>query len=132
MDANDNINTEDPVAARFNGQYELRKYILGVLARIGVKSTDNKIAILARLIYVFVYRPMATFDEVVSEFAEAHGANKSSVFAIIDSCFNVYDMKFIKRVTDLTESSPFTARDVLYDLATYIRKQYFVGELHHE
>lgn len=111
----------------------LRSKIVETLLRLGVERNEKQVAVAARLIETIITDRDSELDEIMESFAAAHCAQKSAVQYIVDRCFNIYDPQFIKRVTDYTHSEPFTARDVLYDIAMRIRReQYSYEAVEHE
>lgn len=107
----------------------LRHFIVRVLLHIGLSPLGNAMAVIARLIEVMSTHPEIPLDEVIADFAATHFAKKDAVSRIIDKHLSVYNSDVYSRVTALTESSPQTAKDMLCDIAVYVRLKYYLKML---
>lgn len=102
----------------------LRTFIIKLLLSIGVIPRNNAFAVVARITELLVIHPDIAMDKLIVDFAKSHSTDKSTVSRMIDKCFDVYDDKFMTKVTALTQSHPNTAKDVLCDIAVYISATY--------
>lgn len=102
----------------------LRTFIIKLLLSLGVVPHNNAFAVVARLTELLVIHPDIAMDKLISDFAKSHAADKNAVSRMIEKCFDVYDDKFMTKVTALTHSHPNTAKDVLCDLAVYLSAMY--------
>lgn len=113
-------------------RYEpLRLYIIKLLLFVGVTPDGNTLAVLARLIEVLSIYPDTELDTVICDFARSHYSSVRTVERMIDKGFCIYDQQFYERITHLTESAPMTSKDVLCDLALFVRLKY-INEADHE
>lgn len=117
----------DSATYSFHGmlrQESIKMFILKVLLYIGMPTTGNGMAVIARLIEVMFLHPELSPEQVIEDFADTHNATVDAVDYVIEKNFNVYDSYFCDRVEQLTKSHPMTAKDVLCDLSVYIKIKY--------
>ncbi len=100
--------------------------ILKILIDLGLKN-ENHIAVIARIIEISAYNRDVTLEQAIKILANRLGATESAINHIIDKNFNVYDSEFFARISAITRSQPFTAKDALCDLSVCIRKNYVIG-----
>ncbi|MCH5155494.1 MAG: hypothetical protein J1F69_02720 [Clostridiales bacterium] len=105
-------------------QEEIKTYIIKALLFIGTPPTGNGLAVLARLTEILCLHPELDLEYVIEDFAKTHYSTVDAVTRIIEKYFNIYDNVFCERVMLLTESHPFTAKDVLCDLSVFVRAKY--------
>ncbi|MDE6401951.1 MAG: hypothetical protein K2L54_04985 [Clostridiales bacterium] len=120
---------------RFNPtkRYEsIRTFIVKLLLSIGLLPHDNAFAVIAKLIQTLCVDPYLRLNELIDNFAKAHGATSDSVMRIVEKCIDVYDEDQIMRITRFTQSRPMTVKDVVCDLAVYVRAKYFDGRGYNE
>lgn len=109
-------------------RYEtVRPYVIKTLLFIGLLPTDRLFVLLARMIELLALRPDADVSALISNEAEATSLEYGSVVRNIDKAVNVYDDFIRDRITYLTRSAPFSARDAIYDLALYVRTKFYGG-----
>lgn len=102
----------------------LRTFIIKLLLSFGVIPRSNALAVVARLTELLVIHPDIAMDKLIADFAKSHSTDKNTVSRMIEKCFDVYDDNFMTKVTALTQSHPNTAKDILCDIAVYIRAMY--------
>ncbi len=106
-------------------RYELRRlFIIKTLLFVGVTANGNGFAVISALIDTLSNRPELDLDNVIDSFAVAHGVASNTIGNIIDKCINIYNADLSDRVKKLTGTDPLTTKDVLCDLALYIRHEY--------
>ena len=66
-------------------------------------------------------------NSLVGELSALWQVSTNVIFKLIRKAFNVYDPSFTDKLSALTCSQPFTARDVVSDLAVYVRAKYLNG-----
>lgn len=107
-------------------------YIVKLLLAIGLLPRNNGFAVIAKLVETLCMCPQIGLNVAITRFAQAHGATAEAVTRIIEKNINVYDAKFIRRLTCITQSAPMTVKDVICDLAVYVRARYFDGTTQNE
>lgn len=120
----------DDCQAAFISYMAVKLRILKILTDLGLKN-ENHIAVLARLIEVLANNRTISPERAIAVFAAKHNATTDSIDHIIEKNFKIYDPAFVERVTALTKSNPFTPKEVLSDIAVYVRKHYAVGGMLH-
>lgn len=105
----------------------IRNYIIKILLYAGLLPRDSGFAVIARLVETVAIRPDLELEYVINEFAETHGTKYAKVNRMIEKSLDAYDVEFVKRVTELTCSQPLTSKDILCDLAVFVRLKYFDG-----
>ncbi len=106
---------------------DMRNYIVKILLYIGLLPRDNGFAVVARLIETAAIRADMELESVIDGFAKAHGADRAAVERIVEKNFDPYDAELVDRVTTLIGTQPFTAKDVLCDIAVFVRLRYYDG-----
>ena len=106
---------------------DMRNYIVKLLLYLGLLPRDNGFAVAARLIETAAIRADLELESIIDGFASAHGADRAAVERIIEKKFDPYDAELVDRVTTLVGTQPFTAKDVLCDIAVFVRLKYYDG-----
>lgn len=105
---------------RFMRRQPLKYVIIKTLLFVGVDTRGKCFPVLARLIEILVVHPDIDLNDVIDDFAQTHHMSVGTVTRMIDNGLNMRDQETYDRVTTLTRSHPFTAKDALCDLAVYI------------
>lgn len=106
-------------------RYEPRRnFIIKVLLYIGVLPDGNAMAVIAWLIETLSCRPDLSVDEAIDRFSDIHDTNSAAIMRIIDKNLNVYNADLYDRTESITDSRPMTSKDVLCDLALFVRLKY--------
>lgn len=103
-------------------RYELiRPFIIKILLYLDLGLEVNELAPLARITETLALHPETDLNAVIAELSALWQVSSDAVVKLIRKAFNVYDPAFTDKLSCLTCSQPFTARDVVSDLAVYIR-----------
>ncbi len=112
-------------------RYEMiRPFIIKTLLFVGMLPTDKSFVLLARIIEMLAVRPDADISVLIRNEATQTKIEKSTVIRNIDRALNVYDEFTRDRITYLTKTAPFSARDAIYDLAQYVRTKFYGGGIY--
>ena len=112
-------------------RYEmLRPFVIKTLIFVGLLPTDKSFVLLARLVETLAVRPDADLSALIKAQAEDAGIEQSTVTRNIDRAFDIRDDFTREKLTYLTKTAPFTARDAIYDLALYVRTKFYGGGLY--
>ncbi|MCH5161372.1 MAG: hypothetical protein J1G04_05005 [Clostridiales bacterium] len=98
----------------------LRPMILKVLLYLGFKPLGEKFAVIMRLIELLTVD--GDFDRAITNCASSCG-NEDIVIRAIESEIDMYDAEFVNKLSLLTDTSPLSPRDALFDIAIYIRNE---------
>ena len=99
----------------------LRPFILKVLIYLGFKPIGEKFAVIMRLVELLVFD--GDFDRAIANCATSCG-REETVLRAIDSEINMYNGKFVDKLSALTDTTPLSPRDALFDMAMYVRNEY--------
>ncbi len=102
----------------------IRPFILKVLIYLGIKPLGEKFAVIMRLIELLAVNDDIDFDIAVRECALSCGSEETVIRAI-ESEINMYDGLFVDKLSALTDTSPLSPRDAIFDIALYVRNEYF-------
>ncbi len=105
----------------------IRPFIIKILLYLDLGLDVNALAPLARIIESTALHPETDLNSLVGELSALWQVSTNVIFKLIRKAFNVYDPSFTDKLSALTCSQPFTARDVVSDLAVYVRAKYLNG-----
>lgn len=105
----------------------IRPFIIKILLYLDLGLDVNELAPLARITETLALHPEIDLNSLVDELSELWQTSPNAIFKLIRKAFNVYDPSFTDKISSLTCSQPFTARDVVSDLAVYVRKMHLSG-----
>lgn len=105
----------------------IRDCIIKVLLYIGLLPRDSGFAVIARLVETAALRADLELEHIIDDFAKTHGATYAAVDRLIEKHFDPYDAELVTRVTAVTDSHPYTAKDILCDIAVAVKLKYFDG-----
>lgn len=107
-------------------KYEhLRPFILKTLIFVNFSDDCRTVGLMARIIEILASHTELELNYVIEHIASTACVGYDSVSKLIDRYFNVYDNKIYERISFLTCTSPFTAKDAICDLALYVRTKFF-------
>ena len=109
-----------------------RAFIIKLMLAIGLLPHDNSFAVIAKLVETLCLNPQIRLNDAIMRFAEAHGSTVDAVTRAIEKSLDAYDEKLIQRVTAFTQSRPMTAKDIICDIAVYVRAKYIDGKMSNE
>lgn len=105
----------------------IRLLILKVIGYLRLKVSGRSKAVLARLIETLALNPELEIRVIFDELAKHLGTTPKAISKIVEKSFFIYDDEFYDRVCKLTCTQPLSAREVLSDIAVYVRIKYFKG-----
>ena len=109
-------------------RYEmLRPFVVKTLIFVGLLPTDKSFVLLARMVETLAVRPDADLSALIEAEAAESDVEQSTVIRNIDRALDIRDDFTREKLTYLTNTSPFTTRDALYDLALYVRTKFYGG-----
>ncbi len=107
-------------------KYELTRYfILKLLLYIGYDPDEMTFSLIARLIEMRVRRPNISFSEMLTELSQQTGIAYQNLDRDLERSLGYYNDDALDKVTYITGTVPLSARDIICDLAVYVRTKYF-------
>ncbi len=106
----------------------IRPFILKVLIHIGIAPGHYNYGLIAKIIERLAVHPGTGVSDLIADIASKTGISVMAIAHNIDSNFDINNSMTYERVTSLTKTKPLTARDMLVDIAQYVRYSILIGE----
>ncbi len=101
----------------------VRPFILKILLFVGCNPNKSAFGLIARVIESRVKHPETDIRDVIANLSEMSGTAYNTLNRAVEKSFDIYDNDSMDRVAFLTGTQPLTAKDIINDLAIYVRMQ---------
>lgn len=105
----------------------IRPFIIKTLLYIGLLPINNTYGLIARIVETLSVHPDIEINRLISDIAQKACTPYDSIIRKIERSIDVYDYSFMERVCNITCTKPLTAKDVICDLAQYVRTKFYGG-----
>lgn len=102
----------------------VRPLVIKTLLYLGFLPAKQNKSVVAAMIGLLATEPNADIDEFYAAVAKKSDCDVDTVKKYIERAFDTFDAELMEKVTSLTGTTPYTSRDIIYDLALYVRKKY--------